>query len=342
MDVQNILQVNPAIKISNFTKFSEIVVQEINNIRTSPTTYIKKIKKFLNNFNEEDNVLNINGFGMYISEGKEIFLDAIKFLLKAKPLSALKFSDGVCKSADELLGLLILHDGIPDMTESTVYYDLEKRMNHYGAAFGELDELIDFGTFDPMYVVLNFILCDGDKERKERGIVFNPNVRFCGVASGLLPSDKVCTVINFAEKFYSPGESIPQSVIDRYTETVYVKNKNSDSVTPGGPQNHDMNYHTFSHEIPHQNGNFNFEENYNNKCLTEPNNRNFYEGLPIFESKNNLSESAEFEDLPEGVEKIKITEKVVKNKTTGKEEAIVKKTTYYSNGRSEMTLFKKK
>ena len=49
--------------------------------------------------------------------------------------------------------------------------EIEKRLNLYGVALGELTELVDFGIFDPFYVVLNFLVCDGDFHRKERNIL---------------------------------------------------------------------------------------------------------------------------------------------------------------------------
>ena len=96
-------------------------------------------------------------------------------------------------------------------------FDLDKRLNHFGAAFGELDELIDYGSCDPEHVVINFLLCDGDPERKERKILFNPLVKYCGISAGMMISNRFCTVIDFAEHYYGPRDVIPQSILQKFT-----------------------------------------------------------------------------------------------------------------------------
>ena len=87
-------------------------------------------------------------------------------------------------------------------------------MNSYGEAYGEIFELIDYGMFDPEYIVINFILGDSDPEKTERSVIFNPGLTKIGVACGILPSDRICTVINFAEKYIS--KTIYKTLILQY------------------------------------------------------------------------------------------------------------------------------
>lgn len=212
------MNANPALKISNFVKFSKKVFEELNYARTNPRQYAKKLTEIKSKI--KDNLLNINGTGIYFTEGTAGFDDAIDFLKSYQfPNNlTLSWTQGIVNSADELLNHLILHEGIEEMSDvEKSKYDLDKRMNHYGASFGELDELIDYGTFDPEYVVVNFIVCDGDKERRERKIVFNHLIKFCGVSAGILPSNKMCTVIDLAEFFYNPGDVVPQSMLQKFT-----------------------------------------------------------------------------------------------------------------------------
>jgi hypothetical protein len=158
------MKTNPALKISNFSKFSKKVFEELNFARTSPKLYAKKLIEIKSNIKE--NILNIDGNGIYFTEGTAAFDEAIDYLksLPNQSNMTLCWTQGIINSADELLNHLILHEGIEGMSEmEKTKYDLDKRMNHYGASFGELDELIDYGIFDPEYVVVNFIICDGDK-----------------------------------------------------------------------------------------------------------------------------------------------------------------------------------
>jgi hypothetical protein len=59
-------------------------------------------------------------------------------------------------------------------------------------------------------------VCDGDITRKERHIVLNENIKYVGLSAGLLPSDKICTVLNFAEYFYAPGQLVPDYIIKKF------------------------------------------------------------------------------------------------------------------------------
>ena len=209
---------NPALNISNFSKFSKKVYEEFNFARSNPKLYAKKLVEIKNRM--KDNIVNINGFGIYYAEGTAAFEEAIDFLRSYPSPSKLTLcsTQGIINSTNELLNLLILHEGIEGMSDNeTRKFDLDKRMNHYGASFGELDELIDYGTFDPEFVIVNFIVCDGDPERKERQILFNPLIKYCGVSSGILPSEKICTVINLAEYFYNPGEIVSQVILQKFT-----------------------------------------------------------------------------------------------------------------------------
>lgn len=369
--------INPALKITNFAKFAKIVFDELNHVRRDPVSYSKKVQKWIEDFDENESALNINGCGMFISEGKEVFHEAVEFLKKVTPLSGLTYSLGIGKGADELLNLLILHDGIPEMSRmEKSYYDLEKRTNLYGEAYGELDELIDYGTFDPSYVILNFILCDGDKKRKERSIIFNPNVKYCGLSSGLLPSERVCTVINFTEYFFNPGETIPQSIIDKFSNSTYnntiTSYKKETMPFSPIPYNTTTDYLT-PNETPvrrkNSANNYKEKENrYKDYIIFEnnPNTQSYQESGSKFFDKNTLYSntntsqhpltnhssiyqnstiksmpSVEATELPEGVERIKFTEKLVKNKSTNQNEIIVKKVTFYIDGRTDTVLYKK-
>ena len=74
--------------------------------------------------------------------------------------------------------------------------------------------------FDPEFIVINFILGDGDKNKFERNIIFNPKVKYVGIASGILSSEKICTIINFCEEFYDLNETIPENIEKKYSKQI--------------------------------------------------------------------------------------------------------------------------
>lgn len=77
--------------------------------------------------------------------------------------------------------------------------------------------------FDPKFIVINFVLGDWDKNKFERKVIFNPKVKHIDIASGILSSEKICTIINCYEKFYDliinnySGKSGNSTKDERYT-----------------------------------------------------------------------------------------------------------------------------
>jgi hypothetical protein len=395
---------NPALKISNYVKFSIKVFEELNFARNNPKLYAKKLLDIKANL--KDNILNINGCGIYFTEGGAAFDEAIEFLksLPNPTKLSLTWSQGIVNSADEVLSLLILHEGIEGMSEiEKSKYELDKRLNHYGAAFGELDELIDYGNFDPEYVVINFIVCDGDPERRERQIVFNPLIKFCGISAGLMISKKICTVINLAEHFYNPGEVVPQVILQKFTnlnlnssnqyyeQEKEVKNrkrnnstklfkeieekykeknssnnrgvinlnnslnmKNESQIKKEVVYNEKSNKKDSSNIIVDKlnaNDRENKKENSNeavNVKTTNNEKENLRDSIANKETIKGKNDSIPIQkiaddemSLPENVDRINVIEKIVKDKTTGKDVIFVKKEVFYSDGNKDVVIYKK-
>ena len=154
---------------------------------------------------------------MKLKEGAAIFDEAIHYLLNIGPMEPLELCDGLSESAIELLYLLIIQEGV-DMSEfNQDIYDLEHRLDHFGVYFGEFNELIDYGSFDPEFMVVNFLLSDGDESRNDRHTIMNSLMKHCGITSGVLPSGKKCTILNFVQFYYKPGEEIPDDMLKNYT-----------------------------------------------------------------------------------------------------------------------------
>ena len=76
-----------------------------------------------------------------------------------------------------------LQEGVNMRDLQSNRYDLEKRLDHFGVYFGEFCELLDYGCLDPEFVVINFILGDGDPNKIDRSILFNPDIKTIGIIS---------------------------------------------------------------------------------------------------------------------------------------------------------------
>ena len=209
-------EINPALRIRDFYSFGLQVLNEINFARMHPDEFAQKLEE-LNDTINSDNCLYIDGVPFLYTNLKESLVDAIQFLSKQKPLPGLIYNKTITQACDFLLDELIIHDGLE--SDESNKYSLENRLSKFGEPLGESYELIDYGMFDPEFIVINFILCDGDNQKYERKVIFNPKIKFLGIAASILPSDKICTVINFCEDFYEKYESIPLDVQMKYKKS---------------------------------------------------------------------------------------------------------------------------
>ena len=205
--------VNPALRIRDFYSFGLQVLNEINFARMHPDEFLEKLEE-LNSTVRNDNCLYIEGVPFLYTNLKGSLEEAIDFLSKQKPLPGLIYNQIITQACDYLLDELIIHDGLDD--DESNKYSLENRLSKFGEPFGETYELIDYGMFDPEFIVINFILCDGERKKYERNVIFNPRIKYLGIAASILPSEKICTVINFCEEFYDKYENIPLEVQMKY------------------------------------------------------------------------------------------------------------------------------
>ena len=198
-----------------YSKFVEEVISEINFARTKPSEYAAKLERICSKI--QGHKVQVGNSTMKLREGSKIFDEAIQYLLNIGAMEPLELCDGLSESANELLSILIIQEGV-DMSDFNLdIYDLEHRLDHFGVFFGEFSEIIDYGSFDPEFVVVNFILGDGDETRNDRHTILHPQMKYCGIASGILPSTKKCTVLNLVQHYFKPGEEIPDKILKNYT-----------------------------------------------------------------------------------------------------------------------------
>ena len=208
-------EINPAMRIRDFYSFSFQILNEINFAREHPDEFLEKLKELKETVEDsKDNCLYIDNVPFIYNNLIGSLNDAIKFLENQRELPRLKYNRTITQACDYLLDELVAHDGLDDETANN--YSLENRLNKFGHPLGESYELIDYGMFDPEFIVINFVLGDGDRNKFERKVIFNPNVKHIGIASGILSSEKICTIINCCEEFYDLYEKIPDNVQRKY------------------------------------------------------------------------------------------------------------------------------
>ena len=211
-------EINPALRIRDFYSFSLQILYEINYAREHPDEFVEKLKELKETVEEsKDNCLYIENVPFLYNDLLGSLNDSIQFLEKQKVLPSLIYNKTITQACDYLLDELLAHDGLDD--ENANNYSLENRLHKFGYPLGENYELIDYGMFDPEFIVINFVLGDGDKNKFERNVIFNPKVKYIGIASGILSSEKICTIINCCEEFYDKNQNIPYEIEQKYNKT---------------------------------------------------------------------------------------------------------------------------
>ena len=257
-------EINPALRIRDFYSFGLQVLNEINYARMHPDEFLEKLQELLSTLSN-DNCLYVEGIPFLYTDLKSSLEGAINFLSKQKPLSGLIYNKTITQACDYLLDELIIHDGLEE--DENTKYNLENRLSKFGQPFGECYELIDYGMFDPEFIVINFILCDGDFQKYERNVLFNPKIKYLGIASSILPSEKICTVINFCEEFYDKYENVPIDIQIKYKKSVPKYNTKTNKSFLNQKDNEEINNNKYDNELYEDNNidiNDNVEENNDN------------------------------------------------------------------------------
>ena len=375
---------NPATEIKDFSAFALTIINEIDYARMHPQEFLQKLEKIQKLINESDsedqNTLLIKSVPFTYNDLSLNLQNAIEFLKEQKPIEGLTYNESISNGCNDLLNVLMMHDGFNENELNNPRYSLLNRMHSNGIPFGEIYELIDYGMFDPEFIVINFILGDDDDNKIDRSIIFNPQLKTVGIASGILPSDKVCTVIDFAEDYFEPDETISLDVQLKYrnrqSERIYDtrtytrdsgKNFNKDtSIISNNKKNNNIDKNInnlFSMKrnqfMGHNNNNFNKNgidmdglklfnmnehENENEVEIENDNDNNYIDNdgdEKVVEIERDDDDYDEnYKDWPDGAIKMNRSEKFVIE--NGKEMIVIKTIYIFGDGHTESVIEKQK
>jgi L,D-peptidoglycan transpeptidase YkuD (ErfK/YbiS/YcfS/YnhG family) len=198
--------------------FAQKVIEEVNKIRLNPKTYSNKIRGYLSCF--QGNVLRIpKQPGLMTQEGPSAYKEAADFLLSLPKLQPLTADPGLTGAAQEMANEL----GRCQEFEQMDNIDRNGILSKYGEYEGQFGESTDFGSLSPEMVVVNLLVDDGDKNRRNRKLLFKETYQKIGC--GCVPHNqfKSVTVIMYANNFVS-GEGIIKGKHGEYGNGIkYVK-----------------------------------------------------------------------------------------------------------------------
>ena len=198
--------------------FEEILVNKINEFRTNPKGYAKKIDKYVSYFKGKTLRIPGSNAGIRTEEGAEAYIEAVDFLSKQDGVEPLEPSKGLGRICQDFMAEAQKVD-----PNDLGNIDLEEIIAKYGEFTGSLNRAMDFGGEDPEQVLINLIVCDGDPNRGNRESLLSTDLKRVGVASAKHPTYRYCTLIISCTKFKNTYDSDDNGFIS--TSTPYTEPK---------------------------------------------------------------------------------------------------------------------
>jgi len=189
--------------------FQEELVNEINELRTNPKAYAKKVEKYIGYFKGKS--LHIPGTkaGLRTEEGPEAYKEAVDFLSKADPVDALEPSKGMGRISKDFF----------DEVQKVDPQDLgninwEEIIDRYGSINGTINREVSMGDETPEQIVVSLVVSDGDPSRGHRECLLSTDLKKIGAANGTHKIYRFCTVIFFCTQFKNKVDSNDEGYFD--------------------------------------------------------------------------------------------------------------------------------
>lgn|GEM_PF-5613146 len=187
-----------AIQEYELTRMEREVIRELNYARTKPAEYARHLIQ-LREYYSGVLLKQPNKIPVRTNEGVSAVDEAIQYLQRVTPVSALKSSIGMSLAArdhvvDQQKSGQTGHTG-GDGSEPF------ERLERYGVWDGISGENIAYGDESARMIVMQLIIDDGVPSRGHRENIYNPEFRVAGTAIGTHPVYRTMCVITFARKF---------------------------------------------------------------------------------------------------------------------------------------------
>ena len=197
------------------------VITEINKLRTTPKDYIPVLEKHISYF--KNKILKRPGetCGIITQEGPEAYKEAIKFLETQVAVGELKLDPELSRASEDHVNDIgprgdCSHNGSDDS-------DPSERMERYVEWNVTLCENIDFGAKSGEDIVISLLVDDGIADRGHRKNLFNPKIKYIGIACGDHKEYGICTVMDFVGDIIS----YKQQKLDSKAPKVSVNTKDN-------------------------------------------------------------------------------------------------------------------
>lgn len=190
--------------MENNFDFENDIIKDLNEARMTPSIYAAKIRKYIPYFKKNNKVIYVpNCHPIETTEGAVAYEEAAKFFDILKPVRALVASEGL-----NLVSIKIAND-VKELTDLDKINDIpvDTYLDKHGEVDGKFAQAFDFGSSFAELAVINLLVGDGDSDRKNRSSLLDDSFKLIGVKHAEHPTYEYFTVIMYAERYVSIGQS---------------------------------------------------------------------------------------------------------------------------------------
>ena len=188
----------------DFISIQKDLFIELNNLRKDPKSYIPLIEYEMKSL-KKNNILKKKDSNLQIQtlEGKEAYLDAIKFLEHQQPVPPLNEESRLSSAAMDLVKD-IGKRGIVSHQDQYGQY-VSERIEKYCEWDYSASEVIEVSSKNPQDILVSLIVDDGLRNRPDRKTLFNQGYNYVGIACGPHTEYEIVTVVVFAGSIRQKG-----------------------------------------------------------------------------------------------------------------------------------------
>ena len=181
----------------NYNSIELSLYQELNKLRQDPRSYIPLIEAEMNTI-KKNNVLKKKDSNLQIQtlEGKAAYEDAILFLQKQEPVSALEKEIRLSYAAQDLVKDIGERGVVTHQDKDGLY--VSERIEKYCEWDFCANEVIEVSSKNAQDILISLLVDDGIRDRLDRRALFQRIYNYVGIACGPHLEYEIVTVLVFA------------------------------------------------------------------------------------------------------------------------------------------------
>lgn len=203
------------------------VLAQLNEVRANPAAYANYLKTLESNY--DGNVFSVPGsrYVRQTKEGVSALHSAVAFLSAQQPVPELHLSELLSRVSKDLVEEE--GKGVQQTSQNAAY----ERFSRYGRWEGEMAEMISYGGISAKEVVLQWLVDDGDRERRDQRSIVQPHFRIVGLSSGHHPEyGRICVATLTHE--YNDLKDPPKEATAAAANVSLIKEEEGKVVINGG------------------------------------------------------------------------------------------------------------